>query len=432
MKRILSMLLLGCAPALAGAQQAATVTLEACRQAAVARSPLTVRQSLVTEKRKAQDRAVSSGLLPQLEINAQASYQNAVPELPADIPLPIALDLPKDQYRATVDLNQVIYNGHSIRNTKRVQAASAAVETASLEVELDRLRDRINRAYIGILTADKQLAVNRLMRETLESNIRATAARIRQGTTTGAQLASLEARRVELSQEELEWSGARTKYATELAELTGLPLSDRTTFAVPAVPATVEGWTAGRNDAPYRNRSEMKLYAGRRNLLEMQNRLLNSRSNPKLSLFASGGYGRPGYDFFDRNFSLMAIGGVRFQLPLTGWDATQKEKRVNRATGRDIDEQQRDFERNVSIAAAQYAVQIDKLREVTALDPSLVSARTKIREQALAQFQEGIITASDYLTEFNNEAAARIGAELNALRLVQAWVEYEAIRGNYD
>ena len=159
--------------------------------------------------------------------------------------------------------------------------------------------------------------------------------------------------------------------------------------------------------------------------------MLNSRSNPKLSPFASGGYGRPGYNFLDRDFAPMAIGGVRFNLPLTGWDATQKEKRANRIMSRDIDQQQRDFERNVSIETAQYRTDIEKLQEVTALDPQIVAARTAVREQALARLQGGVITDSEYLTEFNNEAQARINAETNALRLVQAWIAYDAARGVY-
>lgn len=428
MKRILSIFLLGCATA-AGAQEAA-VTLEACRRVAVERSPLSARQALAGEKRKAEDRATSSGLLPQLEIQAQGSYQNEVPKLPTDFPIPVTMDLPKDQYRATVELNQVIYAGHSVRNTKRLHAATAEVETASLAVQLDRLRDRINRTYLGILLTDKRLEVNRLMRETLESNLRTVTARVQQGTATGAQQASLAARMLELNQERIELSGERTKLLTALAELTGMDISEQTMLVLPEVPEEIT--TESRDRAPFRERSELKLYAEQRELLEAQNRMLNSRSNPQLSLFASGGYGRPGYDFFDRNFSPMAIGGLRFRLPLTSWDATQKEKRVNRVAGRDIDQQQRDFERNVSIEAAQYLVQIERLQEAIRLDPALVEARAVVRQQAQAQFEQGIITATDYLTEFNNEAAARVNAEVNALRLVEAWVEYQATCGIYN
>lgn len=407
------------------AAQETVLTLEECRQAAVARSPLTVRAELVELKRQAKDRAASSALIPQVEINAQGSYQNEVPKFPGGLPLPIAIDLPRDQYRATVDLNQVIYGGSSVRNTKRVNAATEKVETASLEVQLDRLRDRINDTYIGILMAERQLEVNALMQETLAADIKVVTAQIAHGAATGGQQAALTARMLELIQQRAELEGARTKLTTALAELTGLTVTETTVLEMPAVADRID------TGEPFRHRTELKLYAGQRGVLEMQDKLLNSKSNPRLSLFASGGYGRPGYNFLDRDFAPTAIGGLRLNVPLTGWDATQKEKRVNRIARGEIDQQQRDFERNVAIEAAQYVTDIEKLREVTAMDPQIVEARTAVRVRALAQLKGGIITEAEYLTEFNNEAQARINAEANALRLVQAWIGYDAARGIY-
>lgn len=407
------------------AAQETVLTLEECRQAAVAHSPLTVRTELAGQKRQAKDRAASSALIPQLEINAQGSYQNEVPKFPGGLPLPIAIDLPRDQYRATVDLNQVIYGGSSVRNTKRVNAATEKVETASLDVQLDRLRDRINDTYLGILMADRQLEVNALMQKTLAADIKTVTAQVTHGTATGGQQAALAARMLELIQQQAELEGTRTKLVTALAELTGLEVTETTVLEMPAVADRL-----GTGE-PFLHRSEMKLYTGQRGVLEMQDKLLNSKSNPKLSLFASGGYGRPGYNFLDRDFAPMAIGGLRLNVPLTGWDATQKEKRANRIAKEDIDQQQRDFERNVTIETAQYVTDIEKLREVTAMDPQIVEARTAVRVRALAQLKGGIITEAEYLTEFNNEAQARINAEANALRLVQAWIGYDAARGIY-
>lgn len=423
-KTVISALLLSLFACSAAAQET-VLTLERCRRAAVAHSPLTVRTELAGQKRQAKDRAASSALIPQLEINAQGSYQNEVPKFPGGLPLPMAIDLPRDQYRATVDLNQVIYGGSSVRNTKRVNAATEKVETASLEVQLDRLRDRINDTYLGILMADRQLEVNTLMQETLSADIKAVTAQVAHGTATGGQQAALAARMLELVQQQAELEGTRTKFVTALSELTGLEVTETTVLEMPGVADRL-----GTGE-PFLQRSEMKLYTSQRGVLEMQDKLLNSKSNPKLSLFASGGYGRPGYNFLDRDFAPMAIGGLRLNVPLTGWDATQKEKRANRIAKEDIDQQQRDFERNVTIEAAQYATDIEKLREVTAMDPQIVEARTAVRIRALAQLKGGIITEAEYLTEFNNEAQARINAEVNALRLVQAWIGYGAARGIY-
>lgn len=425
-KTVLPVLLLWLSILTSTAQES-PLTLDECRRAAVEHSPLTVRQRLATDKREAKDRAASAALIPQFEVNAQASYQNQTVELPSDLNLPITIDLPLDQYRATMDFTQVIYGGNSVRNTKRVNAATEEVETLSLEVQLDRLRDQINELYLNILLTNRQLEVNQLMQQTLVADMKAVAAQIKHGTSTGSTQASLAARMLELEQEKANLQGTREKLLQTLRTLTGLEVTELTTLAVPEVPS--EAPTA--DNRPFQ-RTELKLYDSQRDQIETQNRLLNSRANPQLSLFASGGYGRPGYNPLESNFSLMAIGGVKFRLPLTAWDATQKEKQANRLISRDIDQQQRDFERNVSIEIAQYATDIEKLQEITALDPQIVVARTIIREQALAQLKGGVITDSEYLTEFNNEATARINAETNALLLIQAWIRYNAARGIYE
>lgn len=412
---------------LATEAQPHALTLDECRRAAVEHSPLTMRQRLATDTRTAKDRAASAALLPQLEVNAQASYQNQTVEIPGNLNLPITIDLPLDQYRATMDLTQVIYGGNSVRNTKRVNAATEEVETLSLEVQLDRLRDQINELYLNILLTNRQLAVNQLMQQTLEADRKAVATQIQHGTATRSSQAGLTARSLELKQERTTLMGTREKLLQALRTLTGLEVSPTTDLVIPAVPAQVP--TA--NTHPFQ-RTELKLFDSQRNQIETQNRLLNSRANPQLSLFASGGYGRPGYNPLESNFALMAIGGVKFRLPLTAWDAAQKEKQVNRLLSRDIDQQQLDFERNLSIEIAQYVTDIEQLQEVTALDPELVAARTTIREQAMAQLRGGIITESEYLTEFNNEATARIQAETHALLLIQAWIRYNAARGLYE
>lgn len=425
-KTVLPVLLLWLSILTSTAQES-PLTLDECRRAAVEHSPLTVRQRLATDKREAKDRAASAALIPQFEVNAQASYQNQTVELPSDLNLPITIDLPLDQYRATMDFTQVIYGGNSVRNTKRVNAATEEVETLSLEVQLDRLRDQINELYLNILLTNRQLEVNQLMQQTLVADMKAVTAQIKHGTSTGSTQAALAARMLELEQEKANLQGTREKLLQTLRTLTGLEVTEMTTLAVPEVPS--EAPTA--DNRPFQ-RTELKLYDSQRDQIETQNRLLNSRANPQLSLFASGGYGRPGYNPLESNFSLMAIGGVKFRLPLTAWDATQKEKQANRLISRDIDQQQRDFERNVSIEIAQYATDIEKLQEITALDPQIVVARTIIREQALAQLKGGVITDSEYLTEFNNEATARINAETNALLLIQAWIRYNAARGIYE
>lgn len=402
----------------------ATTNIGACRRAAVESSPLLIQQRIATEKWDMKSRAVGSTLLPQLEVNAQGSYQSAVPKLLEVLPMGEAFNLSHDQYRATLDLNQVIYGGGTVRNTRRMNDASAEVETTEVAVSLDRLRDRINNIYLEILFAEQNIAVNALMQATLESDIKTITAQQKYGTATGSAMATLEARRLELAQQRVEIESTRGKLIVSLSTLTGLNLTPQTQFTVPVVeslPVTAEA----------SHRTEIELFESRRQQIEAQNRVITSKSNPKLSLFASGGYGRPGYNFLSNNFDPMGIAGLRLNVPLTQWDATSKEKKANILQSNIIDQQQVDFQRNNKVEIDQALGDIRKWYDVSMLDPQIVAAREHVRRRAAAQFKDGVITQTEYVTEFNNEAVARLDAEINRLRVVQAWITYQAALGKY-
>ena len=59
--------------------------------------------------------------LPQVNLSAQATYQSAVTEVPIKNPAFAFEPLSKDQYRALLDVNQLIYDGGSISEQKKIQ-----------------------------------------------------------------------------------------------------------------------------------------------------------------------------------------------------------------------------------------------------------------------------------------------------------------------
>lgn len=403
---------------------AQNTTLEECRAAALQNSTINERQELTTQKWEAKSRATNSSLLPQLEVNAQASYQNQTPQLPDGTPLTGMFDLSRDQYRATLDLSQVIYGGNTARNTRRVHEASAQAERSSLEVQIAELKDQINRSYLEILLSDYNAEALRLTIATLDADIARTEAQVRLGTATGSATATLKARHRELVQQLTELEADRNLRIESLAILTGLKLSPTTTFTSPRMTPLPSG-TVGSQ------RPELKLYDSQHNLIAQQNRLLNSRSNPKLSLFASGGYGRPGYNFISNNFDMMGIAGLRLNVPLTGWDATVKERRAGELEQKIVLAQKRDFELNNRAQITAAAAQVLKWNAVATMDAAIIADREAVRSRAADELSGGVATQSQYITELNNELSARINARINSLRVVGAWIEYEAAMGIY-
>ena len=74
--------------------------------------------------------------------------------------------------------------------------------------------------------------------------------------------------------------------------------------------------------------------------------------------------------------------------------------------------------------------EITALLEAAEQDDELISIRRKIAGVAASQLENGTITASQYLTELNNEKQAVISAAIRQIGISRARVDYIYITGN--
>src|SRR5690606_20362932 len=87
------------------------LTLEQCFDLVSENYPLAKQTVLLEHQSQLDIQALKKGKLPQLDLHAQATYQSDVTMLPLQIPNSTISPPNKDQYRATLDVNQIIYNG---------------------------------------------------------------------------------------------------------------------------------------------------------------------------------------------------------------------------------------------------------------------------------------------------------------------------------
>ena len=69
------------------------------------------------------------------------------------------------------------------------------------------------------------------------------------------------------------------------------------------------------------------------------------------------------------------------------------------------------------------------LMQLTETDIKQISLRKKITASAESQYQNGTITATEYLNELNSEKQALINYEIHKINLALAKVEYLNISG---
>ena len=142
-------------------------SLETCQQAARQNYPLIKQYDLIAKTTDLTVRNIQKGWLPQVQVSAQGTTQNAVTAWPERIKtvyrsMGIEMKgLGKTLYRVGVDVQQTLYDGGMMREQSRMVRQQGAVEAAQNEVNLYAVRQRVNELYFGWLLLHEQLRLNR-------------------------------------------------------------------------------------------------------------------------------------------------------------------------------------------------------------------------------------------------------------------------------
>ena len=118
------------------------ITLDECYALVAKNYPLAKQSQLLEQQNLLDLEAISTEKLPQLVLTAQATYQSDVIEVP--IPNSGIEPLNKDQYRATLSINQLIYNGGIIDASSDLKSAQLKTKQQQVEVNLYQLKKQVN------------------------------------------------------------------------------------------------------------------------------------------------------------------------------------------------------------------------------------------------------------------------------------------------
>ena len=125
--------------------------LQTCYNLATINYPKAKQNALLTAQSDLNTEILNTNKYPQIDLDAQATYQSDVIHFPTDNP-GLLIELPnKDQYRATLTLNQLIYGGGSINAAIEEENAKTTTQLQQINVALYQLKPKINQLYFSIL-----------------------------------------------------------------------------------------------------------------------------------------------------------------------------------------------------------------------------------------------------------------------------------------
>jgi outer membrane protein TolC len=239
---IVPLLMAGLMPVFVCAQENNPLSLDAAYELARKNYPLIRQKDLINKTSELSIANLQKGFLPQVTLSGQASYQSAVTEVYSPIPGFKVEPLSKDQYKLIADVSQLVYDGRITHEQKNIQVLNTEVEQQKVEVDLYKLKERINQVYLGVLFLDEQLKQVDLIKADLTTGIRKVEAQVNNGTAFRSNISLLQAELLEADQRAIEIKAARIGLLQVLGLFVNQPLTEKTQLQMPApfeiVPAT--------------------------------------------------------------------------------------------------------------------------------------------------------------------------------------------------
>lgn len=400
--------------------QQSTLTLEKAYALAQQNYPVIKQRDLLRQTTNITLDNLSKGFLPQFNLSGQATYQSDVTQIKIPIPGVQVASLSKDQYKVLADVNQLVYDGGVIKQQKSLQELSEATEQQKVEVEMYKLKERINQVYLGILYLDEQFRQIDLVKNDINNGIKRTEAQVKNGVAFRSNLNTLEAELLKTEQRAIEIKASRKGLVDVLGLFINQTLPSGIILEKPSVQTTA---AAGIQ------RPELTLFSTQEKLLNGQYGLINSKNRPRASLFFQGGYGRPGLNFLNNDFDLFYTTGLRFNWNFGGLYTQKKEKQLIEINKKMVEVQKETFLLNTNTSLKQQQSEVDKLQQLIEKDNEIIELRTSVKEAAKAQLENGVITANDYLREVNAEDQSRQSLITHQVQLLQAQINYQTISG---
>ena len=357
---------------------------------------------------------ISISKLPQFSLDAQATYQSDVIEI--SIPNANIESLNKDQYRATLSVNQLIYNGGLTNASLNVKSAQLKTRQKQIEVSLYQFKQQINQLYFSILLAQESELLLNAKQTLLQAKLKEVQSGIKYGVILPSSDKILEAELLKIRQQFQGLESNQTTLIETLSSLIRQPLSAATLFQNPLIETQLQTELT---------RPELEFFQLKKEEIENSESLMSKQNAPKLLGFATGGYGNPGLNMLDNSFQTFYTVGVKLNWNVFDWNSNRKQRKSLSINKDLVDTETEIFTLNTNIELNKQLKEIDKIENFITLDLDIINLRKEVLQTAESQLRNGVITSSAYVTELTN-----LYEEENTL--VKHKTELQLTKANYN
>lgn len=397
-----------------------SLTLEECYSMADTNYPIARQTQLLKNRNDLEISVLEKEKLPKIGINAQATYQSEVVTFPFELPNSSIEPLNKDQYRATLDVNQLIYNGGSIEANLKLKMAELETQQQMVAVNLYQLKNRINQSFFSVLLLQQKIYLLDLKQEQLLSQIEEVKTGVKYGAILPASENVLEAENLKVSQQLSQVNFDRKKALNNLSALINEDISPDVILTKPKFPFLFTGDFL---------RPELQYFDLQNKQIESSMEVLSKSNLPKVYGFAQAGYGNPGLNFLENSFQEFYIVGIKANWNVFDWGKNKTQKQALSVSQEIVNTEKETFQLNNGTQLKDAAYEISNMEALIEADKEIVILREKVLKSATSQLKNGTINSSEYLTEFNGLYESMIDQKLHEIQLDLAKANYSVIKG---
>lgn len=394
------------------------LSLDDCYQLIDKNYPLVKQKQLLEKQNTIDSDVITNKSLPQLSIDAQATYQSEV----TNVPIPNTNITPpnKDQYKVTATLNQLIYNGGLINASLQASSATLKTQQKQVEVNVYQLKKQINQLYFSILLLQEKKELLNAKKVQLESRLKEVKSGIEYGTILAASDKVLEAELIKIEQQFTDIDFNKKSFFETLSSLTGTDIIPTTVLQNPELTLKIKTLI---------NRPELELFQLKKEEIVANEHLLSKQNAPKLSGFATGGYGNPGLNMLDNSFKGFYTIGLKLNWNVFDWNSNKKERESLLINKDIINNETEVFNLNTNIELQQQEFEMQKIESFITSDQEIIALRKDVLKSAESQLKNGVITSSAYITELTNLFEDENNLKTHTIQLLLAKADYNLTKG---
>lgn len=400
-----------------------TLDLDYCQERARSLSPIKKQELLYKSEASLNIKSLNSLNLPQSRLNGEYNYLSDVMDIGIDIPGLDITEIPQSQYTITLDVSQKIYDGGYVKNAKKMQKAQMAANVKGMEVDLFEIKGMINTLYFNAIVYQENEKLLGTVVDELQKQLEKIMSQVENGAMLKSHADILNQQILRIQQQILEVQLGRKAVINMLGDWIGETIPADTEFTLPLI--------ADQDLSQDINRPEQEYFDLMEDNLESQKKVLNAQVLPNLSGIAQLGIGSPNpLNYFEVDATEYYVVGARLKWNFWDWKQTSRKKKVLEINKDILSSKKEDFEKKINIASIRDKSNIETYKQLIEKDQKILELQEDIVKKSYSQFQNGVITSTEYIIEVNKRTEAQLNLQIHGIQKIQSEINYLTTKGN--